>query len=418
MSEGRYANAYRPYSLGKNMTLKKILCVPGLVFLLTVSLANAASANVTASSKPDIQAEIQTVLTNIARELFIPGVLTLIHTPQANMLVIYGTNELGKNNDPRVNTQFRIGSNTKSMISAVIVQLAQEGKLKLDDPVSKYIPDVPNGDKISLDLLMKNRSGLYNYLESPKLAKEFDANPSKIWTPQELLNLSFEQPLQFQPDERFDYCNTNFIVLGLIAEKLDKTPLEIIFKKRLFEPLGMKHTYLPGAFDTVMKKPYSHGYAFGKSAHVFTHEPYSAEMISKIKNGKVKPVDYTVQSPSWAWAAGGVVSTAEDVAIWIESLAQGKLFNQEYYQKWLKSPVPSDAGNPNIKYGYGFLTIANDAGLFFFHSGELPGFNSYMIHSLEKKQTIVIWSSLTISVDLEPTAGLLKTPIFNVLNKS
>lgn len=261
---------------------------------------------------------------------------------------------------------FRIGSNTKSMISAVIVQLAQEGQLKRDDPVAKYIPNVPNGDKISLDLLMKNRSGLYNYLESPKIAKEFDANPSKIWTPQELLNLSFEQPLQFQPDDRFDYCNTNFILLGLIAEKLEKKPLASIFKTRLFDPLDMKHTYLPEASDTEMKTPYAHGYAFGKSAHVFTHEPYSADMQRDIKEGKVKPVDYTAQSPSWAWAAGGVVSTPEDVAIWISSLSEGKLFNQEYYEKWLKSPVPNDAGNPNIKYGYGFLTAENEAGLFFF----------------------------------------------------
>lgn len=396
------------------MTFKKLPLIPGLLLLLTAFLANADDT--ATSNKTILKSDVQTALSAVAKKQLVPGAIALLRMPGKTITAAYGTTEIARKNTPQTSYFYRIGSNTKSMISATIVLMAQDGLLQLTDPVSKYIPDVPNGDRISLDLLMKNRSGLYNYLDSPKLACEFDKNPLKIWTPQDLLNLAFAQPSQ-TPDERFEYSNTNFILLGLVAEKMDKKPLATIFKERLFTPLGMKHTYLPDANDTTMKKPYSHGYAFGGSAHVFTHEPYPVEIQRKAKSGKLKPVDYTVQSPSWAWAAGGVISTADDMAIWIASLAQGKLFNQEYYDKWLQSPVILDPATPFVKYGYGFLTAKKDSGLFFFHSGELPGFNSYMIYNQDKKHTMIIWSNLTVSLDVHPTAGLMQDAIFNAIYK-
>jgi D-alanyl-D-alanine carboxypeptidase len=303
------------------------------------------------------------------------------------------------------------------MVSAVTVQLAQEKALSLNDPISKYIPGVPNGDKITLELLMKNRSGLYNYVGSPKLAEAFDKDPLKIWTPQELLSISFENPIQFRPNERFDYSNTNFILLGLVAEQIDKKPLAQIFKDRLFDPLKMNNTYLPQASETTIKKPYSHGYAYGKSAHAFSHQPFPREMQEAVEAGTLEPKDYTIQSPSWAWAAGGVISNAEDLAIWIESLAQGKLFTPEYYEKWLASPELSDPNSPNVKYGYGFLTISNGSDLFYFHNGELPGFSSYMIYNLANKEVIIIWSNLTDSILTVPTADKIMKAVYDVLYK-
>jgi D-alanyl-D-alanine carboxypeptidase len=397
------------------MKLKNLPLITGL-WLLVAALFTATSSAAATNNKNPLKIKLQKALEKSAKEQLVPGALAYVHSPDKSISVHYGTRQLGKKDAPTSKSFFRIGSNTKSMISAVIVQLAQEGALNLDDPVAKYIPGVPNGDNITLDLMMKNRSGLANYLQSPKIAKAFDANPSKIWTPEELLSLSFEQQ-QSAPNEKFDYSNTNFVLLGLIAEKLDKKPLARIFKERLFDPLGMKHTYLPEASETRLTKPYSHGYGYGRSAHIFTHTPYSLKMQQAVNRGKVKPKDYTVQSQSWAWAAGGVVSNANDLAIWIEALSEGKLFNAEYYDRWLKSPESSDPTNPEIKYGYGFMTISNDFGLFFFHSGELPGFNSYMIYNPKDKQAITIWSNLTVSITTEPTAGPIKSAIFDVLYK-
>lgn len=399
-----------------NLSFRKIMKIKNLSLftLLIISTFLSSLAFAAVPSNNFLKNDLQEALKKSAKEQRVPGAVVFVHRPSGNISASYGTSQFGKNVLPKANNYFRIGSNTKSMISAVIVQLAQEGQLNLDDPVANYISGVPNGENITLDLLMKNRSGLKNYVQSPKVAKAFDVNPSKIWTPKELLALAFAQQ-QSAPDEKFEYSNTNFILLGLIAEKLDKKPLTTIFKDRLFEPLGMKHSYLPEAFETKMTKPYAHGYAYGKSAHVFTHLPYSTKMQQAIMHKKIKPLDYTVQSASWSWAAGGVVSNAEDLAIWIEALAEGKLFTPEYYQRWKNSPVPSDETNPNVKYGYGFMTIENDFGLFYFHSGELPGFNSYMIYHPKLKQAITMWANLTISSSTEPTAGPIKTAIFDVL---
>jgi hypothetical protein len=110
-----------------------------------------------------------------ARKLLIPGAVVLLRTPQGNFTVTYGTTNLGTTSPPSADTHFRIASNTKTMTAAVTVQLAQEGKLKFSDPVSKYVAGVPNGDHITIAELLEMRSGLYNYLESPKIAATADS---------------------------------------------------------------------------------------------------------------------------------------------------------------------------------------------------------------------------------------------------
>jgi D-alanyl-D-alanine carboxypeptidase len=111
----------------------------------------------------------------------------------------YGTTRLGSQIRPRTSTYFRIASITKTMTSAVILQLAQEGKLRLGDPVSKYVPGVPNGDNITLAELLEMRSGLFDYTSDPVMAPFFDNDPTKVWTPQELLASSFAHPPNFPP---------------------------------------------------------------------------------------------------------------------------------------------------------------------------------------------------------------------------
>jgi CubicO group peptidase (beta-lactamase class C family) len=135
------------------------------------------------------QAALQIMVDTTARELLIPGVVVLLHTPQGAFTVTYGTTLLGANSPPSADTHFRIASNTKTMTAAVIVLLAQEGKLSLDDPVSKYVPGVPNGDNITIIQLLEMRSGLYNYTNDPIISETIDRDPAKVWTPAELLAL-------------------------------------------------------------------------------------------------------------------------------------------------------------------------------------------------------------------------------------
>ena len=136
---------------------------------------------------PIDQAALQAVVDATAKELLVPGAMVILSTPRGEFTVSYGTTTLGATIPPRGDTHFRIASNTKTMTAAVIVQLAQEGRLDLNDPVSKYVSGVPGGDRITIADLLNMRSGLYNYTDAPEVAASLDAEPTKVWTPDEVL---------------------------------------------------------------------------------------------------------------------------------------------------------------------------------------------------------------------------------------
>jgi hypothetical protein len=128
--------------------------------------------------------------------------LVLLRTPQGDFTAASGTTQLNTKNPPRADTHFRIASNTKTMTAAVIMQLAQESKLGLNDPVSKYVPGVPNGDNVAIAQLLEMRSGLYNYTNDPIISATIDTDPAKVWTPAELLAIAFAHPPIFPPGRR------------------------------------------------------------------------------------------------------------------------------------------------------------------------------------------------------------------------
>jgi len=348
----------------------------------------------------------QTVVEAAAKQLKVPGAMVLLRTPQGNFNAGVGTTEVGVQLPPAANTHFRIASNTKTMTGALIVLLAQDGKLKLSDPVSTYIPDVPDGENITVAQLLKMRSGIYGYTADPALAAAMDANPGKAWTPQEVLAIAFRHPPQFAPDASYEYSNTNYALLGVIAEKVGGRPLAQQFADRLFGPVGLTQTSLPAADDTSIPAPYSHGYMYGGSFYALADDPYPADMQAAAQAGTLQPVDYTNQNSSYATAAGGAISTADDLAAWMKALVSGKVFNADYHQQWLTSLQPEDPAAPDgQKYGYGisYQRFGPSAAMFY-HGGELPGFNSFMGYDPDNDVALVIWTNLTLSPDGRTTA--------------
>ena len=150
----------------------------GFIVLLAacskVSTPPATAAGSSALKRIDPKA-LQGAVEATARELLVPGAEVLLRTPQGDFQMSYGTTQIGRATLPRADTHFRIASNTKTMTAAVIIQMAQEGKLELGNPVSKYVPGVPDGEHITLAELLEMRSGLYNYLRCPELAASTDA---------------------------------------------------------------------------------------------------------------------------------------------------------------------------------------------------------------------------------------------------
>jgi D-alanyl-D-alanine carboxypeptidase len=346
----------------------------------------------------------------------IPGAVVVLRTPQGEFTVTSGTTTLGATIPPRADTHFRIASNTKTMTAAVIMQLAQEGKLSLDDPVSKYVPGVPNGDNITIAELLEMRSGLYNYTEAPEVAESSDHDPAKVWSPAEVLAIAFARPSNFAPGTSFEYNNTNYVLLGLVAEKVDGKPLAQSMQDRLFGPLGMQHTTLPASAVNTIPEPYSHGYLYGSSSVALVGSPpYSPEVQAAARAGTLLPNDYTGLNHSIFAAPGGVISTANDLATWIEALVAGRVLNAEYQRRWLDSLQPENPSKPDgAQYGYGISQVRWGPNSMYFHGGETAGYNSKMGYDPTNQMTLVVWTNLAVSLDGQQTANVL---MLNVLDQ-
>ena len=357
--------------------------------------------------KPIDSAAFQAVVAAAAKKLLCSRGDGGLRTPQGTYDAAVGTTMLGAQTPPAADTHFRIASNTKTMTAALIVLLAQDGKLKFSDPVSNYVPNVPNGENITIAELLKMRSGLFNYTADPDVfgrlwmpTRRRSGHRRRCWTSHSGTRRSSP------PDASYEYNNTNYALLGLIAEKVGGRPLAQQFQDRLFGPLGLEQTSLPAADDNSIPAPYAHGYMYGGTLYAMVDEQYPADMQAAARAGTLQPVDYTNQNSSYATAAGGAISTADNLATWMRGLVSGKVFNVDYQQQWLTSLQAEDPDQPEgQKYGYGisYQRFGPNASMYY-HGGELPGFNSFMGYDPDNDVALVIWTNLTLSPDGKTTA--------------
>src|SRR5436190_13044165 len=389
------------------------------VALLIAGCSRPGSAGGSSALKPVDQAALQTMVERTGKELLIPGGMVLLRTPQGEFTVSYGTTLLGATIPPRGDTHFRIASNTKTMTAAVVMQLAQESKLGLNDPVSKYIPAVPNSDEITIAHLLEMRSGLYDYTNDPIISATIDTDPTKVWTPAELLAIAFAHPPNFPPGAKFEYVNTNYALLGLVAEKIDGKPLASCFQGRLFGPLGLRHTLLPASTVNTIHEPFSHGYLYGSSSVALVGEPpYSPEVQAAARAGTLLPKDYTGVNHSFAQAAGDIISTGDDLATWIKALVAGRVLDPAHQRQWLDSLKPEDPSKPNgQKYGYGIAQLSWGPNTIYFHGGETPGYNSKISYDPANDMTLIVWTNLTVSLDDQQTANTLWVKVLDQIYK-
>jgi D-alanyl-D-alanine carboxypeptidase len=357
----------------------------------------APTSAVATAAAPDYAAALQPKLEQMVRDMSVTGAVVLVRTPdRGNWTTTIGTGTYRGNDPVRLDDHVRVGSNTKTWTGTVILQLIGEGKLRLTDPVATYRPDVPNGANITIEQLLNMRSGLYNYSESLELNQALDTQPARVWTPEELVRLGLSQPPYFPPGTGYHYSNTNTVLLGLIAEKITGRPLRDEFRARIFEPLGLTGTEFPEITSTAIPDPHPQGYTYGTNVETIDSLVLPPEVQASATAGTLAPMDVTSVNPSWAWSAGAGISTAEDVARYVEALVGGQLLPPALQKQRLDSVVPVDPGNPqSAAYG---LAIARFGSLYG-HTGELPGFNSFMGHDPDKKITVVTWTSLAPAPD-------------------
>ncbi|MCT9870198.1 serine hydrolase domain-containing protein [Paenarthrobacter aurescens] len=369
------------------------------------SSAPSASGALRPFDASALQAEFE----RTAKDLLVPGAVVLLQTPEGTLTASYGTGTRGSERPVSTEDHVRVGSVTKTWTTTLILQLVQEGKLSLDDAVSKYRTDVPNGDAITLEQMLTMRSGLFNYTETLELNTAMDKDPQRAWQPDELLALAFAHPPYFAPGQGFHYSNTNTVLLGLIAEKVEGKPLGTLFKERIFEPLGLKGTVFPDVSSNAIPEPHPRGYFYGDNVLTMTNPAIPEDMQKEAAAGSLAPNDVTDVNPSWAWAAGSGISTAADLKILGEALVNGKLLKPELQQKRLESVTPTNPENPGgALYGLGIAKFGNLYG----HTGELPGFNTFMGNDPVNSVTLVVWTNLAPAADgRDPATTIAKTLI-------
>jgi D-alanyl-D-alanine carboxypeptidase len=250
----------------------------------------------------------------------------------------------------------RVGSITKPFVAAVALQLVQEGWLLLDHSVEHWLPRlVPGGEQITVRQLLSHTSGLPDYLTDSLIARARQ-NPDHHWTPQELVAEALQYPRRFAPGApgRWAYSNTNYILLGLIIERVTGHSLEQELQQRVIAPLGLHDTILTSS--SADPGNLAHGYESG--------------------------VDRTALNMSVAWAAGGLSASVEDLTRFTQGLVWGKLLEPTTLNTMLTS---APTGSGDLAYGLGVMQhvlpapgLSREARLALGHTGEIEGYRSAM----------------------------------------
>ena len=356
-----------------------------LFFLLGGGVAGADQPR-----KPDpvafpevLRVKIEQVLDKAFADSGAPGAVVGIWIRgQGSLVTTRGVANPATGQRMRVDDRFRIGSNTKTFTVTVLLQLAEENKLRLDDPLGKYLSFVPNGDNITLRMMANMTSGLFNYTEDDVWVTKAFSDFQRVWTPRELVDVGLAHPPYFAPGAGWHYSNTNTVLLGMIIEKVTAQPIAQVYAQKIFKPLALTHTTWPTT--SAMPSPYAHG--------------VTEQTLDN------KRADATHRNPSWAFTAGQLISTMGDMRIWIKSYATGSLVSPRMQQErltWVTLPP----NTPTRKYGLG---IGSDNG-WLGHTGELPGYNTGAYYLPEKDAVMVVMVNSDIPVNKDnPMPSIFK----------
>lgn len=309
-------------------------------------------------------ATFQATIDQVRATVGFPGAVVGVWGPGGSSWVgATGTAGGGSDRAPTGADHTRVGSLTKTMTATLLLQLLQEGRLSLDDPIGKYVDGIPN-ENATLLQLADMTSGIPVYTAQPTFLPTIVADPARGWTPDELLGYIKDVKPDAGPGTAWQYNNTNYLLLGMVIEKVTGQPIADVFKERIFDPLGMTDTSFPGP-TTELPSPYLEGVtAQGQPAGT--------------------SVDSTHWNPSFAFTAGEVISTFDDLKKWADALFSGDgILDPATQQLRLDSTVDVPLTN-----GYG-IGIGNMGG-WWGHSGQIFGYTTSVFHSYDLDTTIVI----------------------------
>jgi D-alanyl-D-alanine carboxypeptidase len=303
----------------------------------------------------------------------VPGVAIVIRDGGSTSRVAQGVGEVATNTPMRVADRVRIGSLAKSYVSVVLLQLAGENRLSLEDSIEKWVPGmVPNGATVTIRQLLNHSSGIANYEEHPQyLAPYLAGDVAHVTTPAQLIAMGTSRGPLFPPGTSSAYSNTNYTLAGLIIEKVTGSTLGAQFEQRIFGPLKLGSTYLPTGPE--IDGQHAHGY------FVLADPPAT---------------DVTRFSPSIGWAGGSIISTPDDVSAFYRALLEGRLLRPEL----LKQMMATIAGSNGEQYGLGLAQKTLPCGTAWGHGGNFPGYLVESYSSADARHQV------TVAYNLDPNS--------------
>ncbi|MEK4777810.1 serine hydrolase domain-containing protein [Bacillus sp. FSL L8-0199] len=292
-------------------------------------------------------------------QLGYPGILAKTSQGRKTWGYAAGVADLRTKKPMKTDFRFRIGSVTKTFTATVILQLAGENRLNLDDSIEKWLPDVIQGNgydvkQITIRQMLNHTSGIAEYSRS----KEADfTNTKRLYTAEELVKIGISAPPDFAPGKGWSYSNTGYVLLGMLIEKVTGNNYAEEIENRIIEPLELSNTFLPGNSSIIPGNKHARGYV-------------QQEEGSELKN-------VTYFNPSIASSAGDMISTADDLNKFFSYLLGGKLLKEKQLNQMFTT-VPAGRGGIN-GYGLGIFEIKLPNGVpIWGHTGGIPGFDTFV----------------------------------------
>lgn len=270
-----------------------------------------------------------------------------------------GVGDVASGEEVPVDGYVRIGSNTKTFTAVVVLQLVGEGLIELDEPVETYLPGLVrgagiDGSQITVRQLLQHTSGLPNYTSF--LAAGMLPFQHTYLDPRALLDLALAEPAESAPGTSWSYSNTNYLLAGLIVEKVTGRPIGEEITTRIIEPVGLEHTYFPTVGDETIREPHPHGYH---------RDDPEGELT-----------DATEWDPSMGWAAGQMIATPSDLNLFFAALLDGELLEPAELDA-MRTTIDAPGPIPGTEYGLGLMsTPLSCGGLAWGHGGSIPGYST------------------------------------------
>jgi len=347
-------------------------CVADPAAVVSSSLPPAAAGPMPAPLASALDAHVTEAMSQVAAT----AAVVAVQTPDGTWTQAFGVADVSTGAPMTVDVYQRIGSITKTFTGTVILQLVDEGTIALSDTIDEFVPGIPNGDQVTLGMLLTMTSGLASYTLDDAWQASYFAQPDKVWDPDELVTTARSLAPLFEPGSEYNYSNTNTVLLGKVIEAVTGHPVADEYERRIIGPLGLTGTSFPGA-SAAFPSPHAQG---------FTLQSPTATPTA--------PTNATDWNPSWGWTAGEMISTAPDLLAYGRALVTGQGLLSPALQEERLSSFP--ANRSVYSYGDALGCIDGWVG----HTGELPGYNSAIYVQTDSDTTVaILTNSETLSGD-------------------